>query len=311
MKHQLISIAFYNVENLFDTINAAHTLDQDFTPKGEKKWSPYRYNLKIQKLGKAISKIGQNKSTLPPALIGLAEVENKTVLEALIHSDALTHLPYDYIHYDSPDERGIDVALLYNKDLFKPLESEAIPILIYDAENIRDYTRDILFVKGKLNGKLVNIFVNHWPSRRLGTGETRLKRIFLAKQVHKKIEDLKSPNSNIIVMGDFNDNPTNESVQNHLAIKGIQNPMLKLYKQGLGSSKFYGEWMLFDQILLSSSFFESKCLSFVKAYIYNETFLTDPKRKKKKEPFRTYTGKYYQGGFSDHFPVYVLLKTKN
>ena len=246
MSASQISIAFYNVENLFDTVDGAHTLDQDYTPKGKKKWGPYRLNIKIQKLGNAISKIG-NK--IPPALVGLAEVENKTVLDALINSEKLKEHDYQYIHFDSPDERGIDVALLFNSTYFKPITSEAIPIEIYNSKNIRDFTRDILYVKGELLGELIHIYVNHWPSKRTGHDETKRKRIHLAKLIHEHMAGLNEVNPKVVVLGDFNDNPPDESIQNHLAINGLKNPMADLYANGLGSLKFYGKWMLFDQIL--------------------------------------------------------------
>ena len=311
MNSPLISVAFYNVENLFDTIDGAHTLDREFTPKGKKKWGPYRYNLKVQKLGKAISKIGEDKTTLPPILIGLAEVENKTVLEALINSNDLQYLPYKYIHFDSPDERGIDVALLYNTASFEPIESKAIPIIVYDSQKVRDYTRDILYVKGILNGELTHIFVNHWPSKRTGIDETKAKRIQIAKLIHEKINCIEEEDPKIIIMGDFNDNPNEESIKNHLVTNKLINPMLALFNKGLGASKFYGQWMLFDQIILSDNFFasNSKGHQFIEAYIFDDAFLTNTKGRFKGEPFRTYTGKYYQGGCSDHFPVYITLKT--
>ena len=310
MSSSLISVAFYNVENLFDIKDDARTLDRDFTPKGKKKWGPYRYQLKIEKIGKAISRIGENHTQMPPALIGLAEVENSNVLNDLIHSDSLQYLPYQYIHFDSPDERGIDVALLYNTSFFEPLESRAIPVLVYDSKNTRDDTRDILYVKGKLNNEIVHLYVNHWPSKRSGYDETRLKRIQIAKLIHQEIATIEEEDPKIIIMGDFNDNPIDDSIQNHLVTKNFQNPMLTLYNQGMGASKFYGKWMLFDQIILSRNFFsENKQeYTFKEAFIFDAAFLKNPRGRHKNEPFRTYTGKYYQGGYSDHFPVYVLLE---
>ncbi|MEI6864992.1 endonuclease/exonuclease/phosphatase family protein [Flavicella sp.] len=308
----LISIAFYNVENLFDTEDAAYTLDREFTPKGQKKWGPHRYQLKIEKLGKAISRIGENDCQLPPVFIGLAEVENSKVLDDLTQSSGLQYLPYDYVHYDSPDERGIDTALLYNTELFKILDSKAIPIIIYNSKNIRDYTRDILYVKGILNNETVHLYVNHWPSKRSGFDETRLKRIEIANILHQEIESIKEQNPKIIIMGDFNDNPIDDSIYKYLVNDKYKNPSLKLYQKGEGASKFYGKWMLFDQIILSNNFFQSNSnsLTFKTAHIFNTPFLTNPKGRHKYEPFRTYSGKYYQGGYSDHFPVYVLLEKK-
>jgi predicted extracellular nuclease len=305
-----ISIAFYNVENLFDTKDSPHTLDREFTPKGKKKWGPYRYQLKIEKLGKAITRIGEDHSQLPPIFIGLAEVENSTVLDDLLKSDALQYLPYDYVHYDSPDERGIDTAFLFNKDQFEVLKSKAIPVIVYDSNNVRDYTRDILYVKGKLNDEIIHTYVNHWPSKRSGFDETRKKRIDIAAILHQEINSIEEVNPKIVIMGDFNDNPDDDSIQKHLVNENFTNPSLSLYRNGQGASKFYGIWMLFDQIILSNNFLkptESK-LKFESAHIFNPPFLTNPRGTHKLEPFRTYSGKYYQGGYSDHFPVFILLK---
>lgn len=307
-----ISIAFYNVENLFDTEDADYTLDREFTPKGKKKWGPYRYQLKIEKLGKAISRIAEDDCQLPPIFIGLAEVENSKVLDDLIQSNGLQYLPYKYAHYDSPDERGIDTALLYNTEIFEFQESKAIPIILYDSNNLRDYTRDILYVKGILNNETVHIYVNHWPSKRSGFDETRLKRIKIAAVLHQEIESIEEKDPKIIIMGDFNDNPDDDSIYKYLVNDRYKNPSLKLYQNGEGASKFYGKWMLFDQIILSKNFFQtdSKSLTFKTAHIFNTPFLTNPRGRHRTEPFRTYSGKYYQGGYSDHFPVYVLLEKK-
>jgi predicted extracellular nuclease len=310
MDESLISVAFYNVENLFDTEDNKHTLDKDFTPKGKKKWGPYRYQLKVKKIGKAISKIGNSKCYLPPVLVGLAEVENKNVLDDLLKSDDLQFLPYDYIHYDSPDERGIDVALLYNKNEFKVLESKSIPVLIYEKNEVRDYTRDILYVKGILNGEIVHVYVNHWPSKRNGYDETRLKRIDIANMLHSEIAQLEEENPKIIIMGDFNDNPNDESIKGHLTSNGIINPSALLFLDGQGTSKFYGEWMLFDQILISNNLVQDKKLQYKDVHIFKDDFLLNPKGRFKGEPFRTYSGKYYLGGYSDHFPIYILLERK-
>lgn len=308
MDQSLISIAFYNVENLFDTIDNKHTLDRDFTPQGKKKWGPYRYQLKVKKIGKAISKIGNSKCSLPPVLVGLAEVENKNVIEDLIKSDDLQYLPYDYIHYDSPDERGIDVALLYNKDEFTVLESKPIPTLVHEKNGVRDYTRDVLYVKGILNDEIVHIYVNHWPSKRNGYDETRAKRIEIAHMIHSEIKLIDEENPKVIIMGDFNDNPNDDSIKEHLTSNGIINPSALLYLDGLGTSKFYGEWMLFDQILISRNFVTSKKLKFKDVHIFDEDFLKNPLGRYKGEPFRTYTGRYYLGGYSDHFPIYALFE---
>jgi predicted extracellular nuclease len=312
----LTTVAFYNVENLFDPLDAAHTLDKDFTPKGKKKWVPYRYNIKITKLGNAISKIGHSETQALPAIVGLAEVENKTVLKDLCASEALKDTHYEHIHFDSPDDRGIDVAMLYDPQHFKPLQEKAIQAPQNNPKNMNEErcenTRDVLCVSGLLDGEKIHVYINHWPSKRNGQEVAKRKRIQIAQTIQKDIAAIEESNPKVIVLGDFNDNPTDESIQNYLAVKGLKNTMLPLFHAGEGASKFYGQWMLFDQILLSDSFFSERQYGFKfhESKIFNPSFLTNPRGRHKGEPFRTYTGRYYQGGCSDHFPVYTLLKKK-
>ena len=160
------TVAFYNLENLFDTYNNPLTLDDDFTKTGSKNWNAKRYRKKLNKLSNIIAHIGTEKSYHSPAIVGVAEVENEMVLQDLINTKHLTHKNYGIVHHDSPDERGIDVALLYKKELFEVVHTKSYPLLLVNEEGERDYTRDILMVKGKLNGELMYVLVNHWPSRR-------------------------------------------------------------------------------------------------------------------------------------------------
>lgn len=310
----LFSIAFYNTENLFDYKDGKHTLDTDYTPSGRKKWGHYRYQHKINKIAKVISKIGTDNCMFPPVLVGLAEVETKQVAIDIIHSETLRYLNYDCVHYDSPDERGIDVALLYHKDFFELTSSEAIPIQVFETNGVKDDTRDILYVQGNLYGELTHVFVNHWPSRRKGIDKTYLKRIALANILTYRMDSIlqKDPNAKIIIMGDFNDDPTSDSIAKHIVSDQIKNPMTSLLTPKQGSMIHNGVWHLFDQILYSSSYLTSDGNKFVSAKIYNKDFLTDWTGRNKGEPLRTYIGKFYRGGFSDHFPVYSLFrKNKN
>ncbi|NIJ43592.1 hypothetical protein FHR24_000031 [Wenyingzhuangia heitensis] len=306
----LFSIAFYNTENLFDYKDDAHTLDSDYTPAGRKKWGHYRYQHKINKIAKVISKIGTDDCVFPPVLVGLAEVETKQVALDIIHSETLRYLNYDCVHYESPDERGIDVALLYHKDFFELSYSEAIPIEVFEPNGVKDETRDILYVKGKLYGEVTHVFVNHWPSRRKGVDKTHLKRIALAKILAQKTKEIltENPDANILIMGDFNDDPISESIDKFLVSNKIINPMKALYQDQKGSLVHNGVWHLFDQILYSKSYKDSSDTTFIKSEIYNKDFLTDWTGRSKGEPLRTYIGKFYRGGFSDHFPVYAIFK---
>lgn len=311
--HNLYTVAFYNLENLFDTTNNPDTLDDDFTPKGRKRWNNKRYHRKIKKLSRAIAQIGVDKTKKLPSLIGIAEVENYEVVNDLIVSKYLKEHSYGIVHYDSEDERGIEVGLLYKKEDFELLDSKNYTLLLINELGERDYTRDILYVKGKLKGELVYILVNHWPSRRSGTQETEHKRIAAAKKNHEIIATIlnETPDAKIIMMGDFNDNPNSPSIKHHLVSEAFYNPFESFFDKGFGTSTHDREWYLFDQIIFSKNFFtQDASLTFKHAEIFNEHFLKSWKGKYKGKPFRTYIGKWYQGGFSDHYPVFLTLEGK-
>lgn len=308
------AIGFYNLENLFDTKNDPQKLDNDFTPNGFKQWNEFKLDKKITKLSKVISQIGKEDTGTSPSLLGVAEIENRIVLESLITSDSLKNEGYDIVHYDSPDERGIDVALLYKKKDFTVLKSEAIPLYLEAEQGGRDYTRDILYVKGTLLGSVVHILVNHWPSRRSGENETSQKRIAAAHRNREIIDKLmaEDPHVKIIILGDFNDGPHSESVKNHLVKTDFYNPMLYLGTKYEGSLNYRFEWFVFDQVIFSNNFVqlhENKLL-YEKSDIFNDFFLTEYEGKFKGTPFRTYAGKRYLGGYSDHFPVYSILSSQ-
>ncbi len=306
------TIAFYNLENLFDTKDDPNTLDNDFLPGSEKQWNRKRYEKKISKLGTAISNIGFLKSRKSPVLLGVAEVENLKVLEDLVTSKHLKQKEYGIVHYDSPDERGIDVALLYQKQYFEVIDSKTIPLLVNNEGGIRDYTRDILWVTGFLNNEKIHVLVNHWPSRRDGAELTSYKRVIAAEKNREIMDQIttENPEAKIIVMGDFNDDPYSESVKEHLVQHDLFNPMERLLTRYRGTTNYKSQWNLFDQIIFSHSFhkYEKGKHSFSDASIFDEDFLKIYKGRYKGNPFRTYAGKKYTGGYSDHFPVYVQLK---
>ncbi len=310
--NNLYTIGFYNLENLFDIYNNPNTLDDDFTPTGLKKWSIKRYNSKINKLARTIAEVGDEGSKRPPAIMGIAEVENKEVIEDLIAVEPLKNFNYGYVHYDSPDERGIDTGLIYNRDYFEVLHSEPITLMIFEKDGVRDATRDILYVKGLLNKEEVHIFVNHWPSRRDGDKASSFKRVQAAQTIvdfMEKIEkEIEKPN--YIIMGDFNDGPNDESIQHLMQSEKLYNPMKKLLTPNRGSANYKKAWLLFDQIMVSHNFFnfQKGTHSFAHANIFDENFLTEFKGKFKGTPYRTYVGGKYIGGYSDHFPVYIQLK---
>ena len=313
------TVAFYNSENLFDIFNDPATLDEDFTPEGDRKWTKKRYDNKIGKLSMAISKIGLEKTSFPPSLIGLAEVENAKVVEDLIGSEYLGKDNYDYVHYDSLDERGIDVALIYNSKVFNVEHSEPLrPPMIYNG-NGKDLTRDVLYVKGKLSDCLLHIFVVHMPSRR-EDDVNRPKRHAIAQIISDKIRHIREDEENpyVIILGDFNADPSAESLKKYLKTDsrkplqdefGFYNPMEILKKNGHFSTVHRSDGFLFDQILFSPAFFSQYAQpTVIHTDIFNPYFLQEWNQKYKDQPFRTYVGTKYLGGYSDHFPVYSILK---
>ncbi len=308
----MYTIAFYNLENLFDIYNDATKFDDDFLPRSEKQWTKKRYDKKVLKLGEVIAKIGYDESKTNPSIIGLAEVENKNVIRDLTESCHLSNFNYDFIHYNSQDERGIDVALLYDKNVFEVKNSKTYAVYLEDEIGDRDYTRDILLVSGKLHSEMIHCIVNHWPSRREGEKESSHKRLKAAQKVIEIIKEVRSTDQDakILVMGDFNDNPWNDSIK-FLAEQGrLYNPMETLLSYSRGTLNHNFQWNLFDQILLTTNFFETEdnALKFDEANIFDEKFLTQYKGKFKGQPFRTFVGLKYKGGYSDHFPVYLHLK---
>lgn len=306
------SIAFYNLENLFDFENNKYTIDKDYTPEGVFQWNKERYKRKIQNLSKVISNIGLKKSSIPPIFLGVSEVENKTCLEDLINSEKLQEFEYDFVHYNSPDERGIDVAFLYQKKHFELIYSDTYTLYLTDNENNRDFTRDILLISGNLFSNQVYIIINHWPSRTNGAKNSDAKRVLAANLVQEIISDIymQNDNPNIIIMGDFNDEPNSNSIKNHLMKEGLFNPMLPFQQINKGTLTHHGKWYLFDQIILSNSFlnYNSNKIKFDSAHIFDAPFIQEKSRKRLGRPKRTFIGKWHQGGFSDHFPVFAYFK---
>jgi len=310
--HDMQTVAFYNLENLFDLNNNRHTNDSDFLPTSVKKWTPKRYQDKLRKLGYAISNIGKRETGKHPALVGLAEVENAKTIRDLIASNHLEDCHYDFVHYDSLDERGIDVALLYDKNVFEVLTSEPFTIELTDDDGSPDYTRDILLVSGLLDGEKVHVIVNHWSSRREGAEETEPKRMASSQKLSEIITSLRIVNQNakIIVIGDFNDDPHSNSIKRLIEGFDLFNPMETLRSYNRGTSYYKRQWNLFDQIFISTNFFKTSdtSLEFSSANIFDEDFLKLFNGPYKGSPFRTYVGKKYKGGYSDHFPVYAIFK---
>lgn len=318
-KFKVGCIAFYNLENLYDTINDPNTNDDDFTPEGSYQWNSKRYYQKLENLSQVISRIGKEYIKGGPVIMGFSEVENISVLEDLIKQDSLQASNYGIVHYDGPDKRGVDVALIYQKDDFTVTNSKSVTLSIPGRTDF--FTRDQLVVAGKFDGEPLYVIVNHWPSRRGGEKKSAALRnaaADLTKSIVDSIQKIDS-SAKIVIMGDLNDDPTNNSVLKHLKAKGdesevatteLYNPMFNLFKKdGVGSLAYRDNWNLFDQIIVSGTLLgdDKSSYKFFKAKIFNRNFLTQKEGAFSGYPFRTYVGTTYMGGYSDHFPVYIFL----
>ncbi len=304
---QTFSIAFYNLENLFDPLENDKTLDKDFTPNGIYNWDDHKYQQKINNLSLIISKIGLTRSETPPVLIGVCEVENESCLEDMIQSEPLKNFDYGFVFHKSPDHRGINVALLYQKRHFRFIENKAVSVN-FKNQIESEGTRDILHVKGLLFGKHIHLILNHWPSRSDGTQKTDHKRISASQEVQKIINEIKTsdPLAQIIIMGDFNDEPSSESLAPYLK-EGFTNPMLQFQKLKKGSVKYKGKWIMFDQILFNNNLKEAEWFDYQSTQIYVEPSLIEKSGRHRGSPKRTFVGSYYVGGYSDHFPVFIYF----
>lgn len=316
-------VAFYNVENLFDPANDSLTNDESFTPDGFNRWTYKRYYTKINNLGKVLLALGQG---VPPEIVGVAEIENSKVLKDLCYNSPLKNHGYRFVHYDSPDSRGIEVALLYRSAMVEILHSEPIPIIFpFDPQS---RNRDVLYAVAVVNKRdTLHLFVNHWTSRYGGYAPTIAKRNYYADVVRQKCDSIWDKNSvaNILIMGDLNDYPTDESLQNHLQALCFSLPIdpRKLYNlmlsysafSNLGSHKHEDFWGCLDQFIVSGNLLLSSNPVWIKnnkAAIFKEEFMMENDKKYGGEkPLRTYLGPRYIGGYADHLPVYIELKIKN
>ena len=314
-----IRIGFWNVENFFDPRKDSLKNDNDFTPEGLYRWTFQRFDEKKNKLYKTIVALGEGE---PPAIFGLCEIENAWVLHSLCMETPLAKYKYQYIHYESPDIRGIDVGLIYRPDLFSPVESFPIRILFPDDSSFK--TRDILFVKGIVfDSDTIGLFVNHFPSK-LGGAAADEKRNFVAQTLKDEVNKqlARNPNHSLILLGDFNDDPYSYSIKTvldaaidstELQTKVLMNLMTGELNEK-GSYKYQEQWAFIDQIIVTRDlYFRESNLNVKnnKAVIFNPAFLQVKDDKYLgTRPFRTFIGDRYNGGFSDHFPVYIDLEKR-
>ena len=319
-QYKVACVGFYNLENLFDTIDSPDTNDEEFLPTGTRLWTPEVYQEKQRNLARVISELGAELTPDGVAILGVAEIENRLVLEDLVKQPALASRNYQIVHFDSPDRRGIDVGLIYQPKYFTVTGSRAIPLMIFGDDGERIFTRDILYVAGLLDGESLHVLVNHWPSRRGGEAATQPFRnagALICKNVKDSLLQI-DPNAKVIVMGDLNDDPTSPSVKKVMASKGKKsdvkdgdffNPMYEYFKKGIGTLAYRDAWSLFDQIILSSGLVEENQTGFrfYKAQVYNEKYLIQKTGQFKGYPYRTFDFDNYIAGYSDHFPVFVYL----
>ncbi len=304
-----LTVVSYNVENLFDTEDDPHRNDNEFLPESDKQWTMERYDKKLTDISRVLTGISPEDL---PAIIGLVEVENRRVLEDLVKTDAMAKGNYAIVHEDSPDLRGIDVALLYRPDQFTMLDYEVLTV------DPGFTTRDILHVHGKFGKEVFHFFVNHWPSRIGGLDKTEQGRMVAAVILKAKIDEVvaQDPKANIVVMGDMNDEPQNRSLSEALqaGLPGshskLVNLMAPLALEGKGTYNYRGNWNMLDNLVVSSTLLDDHGYQVVSStgHIYRADWMEYTNNKGEVSPNRTYGGPNYYGGVSDHFPVYFELR---
>jgi len=303
-------IAFYNVENFFDTEYDSSKYFNGFTPEGDHHWTKTRYYRKRQNIYKVIAALGGWEGV---SIMGFAELEHKSILEDLIANTPLNKLDYEIVYYESPDKRGIDVGMIYRKSRFRLLESK--PVKVTNPENPQWTTRDILYVKGVLQEDTLYLFFNHWPSRYGGMMNTVALRALAAKTLQHTIDSVcnSSANARILILGDFNDNPQDNSIQLLLhngkcSLTGLSPSFV--FGNTKGTIKHNTDWAIFDQIIASQALISSQGIHIKEhlMFIFDADFLlADDKKNPGKKLNRTFTGFNYNGGYSDHLPVYTDL----
>lgn len=317
-QYKVGTIAFYNIENLYDTLDTPDVNDYEFTPAGPNMWNTARYQKKIENMSYAISQIGSEIFPGGPAIIGLCEVENRSVLNDLVKMPSIKANNYQVVHVDGPDRRGVDVALLYRPTLFRVTGVRSVRLSIDSLPDFR--TRDQLVVSGLYDGEPLHVIVNHWPSRSGGESRSLPLRRAAAELSRSIADSIYKTNSaaKIVIMGDLNDDPTDPSLTEGLKTIGdiddvkpgdLFNPAVKLSKDGIGSLAYRDSWNLFDQIIVSEPLLNGKpgTLKFLKYKVFNAGFLTQKDGQYAGYPLRTFSGGAYTGGYADHFPAYIIV----
>lgn len=312
-RQQRFSIAFYNVENLYDSTDDPGRADDDFIPVSQLQWNFNRYNKKLNDLADVISTINMVGF---PEIIGLCEIENKRVLTDLASHKKLKKANYQVIHFDGGDVRGIENAILYRTEKLRLISSRALPVKTKGDKAFR--SRDILYAEFQAGGEKLHVFVNHWPSRNDGNDESQFKRNEIARILCQHVNSLldSEPNANIVLLGDFNDEPDSESLKNILGANRPEDKSSKLvnlmypeFQKGKGSYYYQRDWVMLDNIIVSQSVMDKKglCCTEKQGFIMHESWMCYRNSENQYVPDRTYVGNNYKGGVSDHFPVYFSV----
>ena len=318
---KFFTVMSYNVENLFDTLDTAGKDDVEFTPNGKKNWTSERYHTKLKHLSEVIAAVNPENGQFPD-IVGIIEAENIAVLKDLAAQEAISAAGYECILEEGTDNRGIDCGLLYNPKTFKYLSHHAFRVKLRPSGQT---TRDILYVKGMVDKETLHIFVNHWPSRVGGKQQTENKRTQCADRLKEITDSLikAEPQCNILIMGDLNDEPTDESVYEILQAKEpsqysrLNNIMYALQnknkgKFGSGTYYYKGEYSMLDNLIVSNPLLTRTSgfrLYENTGYIFAPDFISFKESNGDLAPSRSYSGKYY-GGYSDHYPVYMIFYKK-
>ena len=309
------TVGFYNVENFFDTIDDPETIDEEYLADGSGKWTEERYQNKLHNMSKVIADMADGVD-----ILGLSEVENRGVLEDLVQSPNLKSKRYQIVHFNSPDRRGIDVALIYRQEVFLPFAIGNIPVHDPADENFK--TRNILWVKGLYHGDTLHVAVNHWPSRRGGKEDKRILAAQTLRNVVDSVTNIYS-NAKIVLLGDFNDDPSNRSVKKVLYASSkisndeprmLFNASAKTFRKGSGTLFYRGAWNLFDQIIISQSLMENNAEKYFyikdSFRVFAAKYMQQGADENQGVPLRTFSRGVYKDGYSDHYPTLIFIGKK-
>ncbi len=316
-RYEVYGVGFYNLENLFDTIHDYGKNDYEYLPDGTNKWGTLKYTNKLKNMATVLNEMATDVIPVGMAAVGVSEVENSRVLEDLVNHEILAPRGWDFVHIEGPDKRGVDCALLYNPQLFKPVNSKLAPYTTEDNDTTYK-TRGFLIVSGEMGGELVHIIVNHWPSRYASSPARERAGVLVRDLKDSLLAEM--PESRVIIMGDMNDDPDDKSLKTCLgALRNkddvenatdLYNPWWDiLRRRGHGTLKYRGKWNLFDQVILSGNLVNNdrSTLELYKTEIFSRNYLFQQEGRYKGNTLRTHAGGVWLNGYSDHLPVIVYL----